>query len=83
MNNVKQYRDIVLQQKAARHACFALLVKSQCQFGSQTSAKTYYEMKELLDKLQRRKVLVEDAMELEGFDMDGIGKEDDGGEKES
>uniref|UniRef100_A0A7S1Z323 CID domain-containing protein n=1 Tax=Ditylum brightwellii TaxID=49249 RepID=A0A7S1Z323_9STRA len=84
MNNVKQYRDIVLQQKVARHTCFALLVKSQCQFGSQTSAKTYYEMKELLDKLQRRKVLVEDAMELEGFDMDGIGKEDDGGgEKES
>lgn len=66
--NVKTFMSIVEQQKQARLQLIQLLIQSRCQFGSEEAAKVFYSLDGLLDELKKRKQLLSDAMDLEGFE---------------
>jgi hypothetical protein len=69
LQNVETFRELVQKQHAARKHLVNLLLKSRCQFGSNEAAKAFFGLDEILNKLQRRKDLLSDAMDLEGLDF--------------
>ena len=75
LKNVRRYREIIIRQKGARKALIDNMIKSWCRFGSTEAAEAYYSIAKKEEKLERRKRLLSDAMELEGLDV----LEDDGG----
>jgi hypothetical protein len=72
LSSVYTYQDIVQRQKKARQQLILLLLKSRCQFGSQDTAKEFYATDAISAKLQKRKQLLSDALELEGLDTSEI-----------
>ena len=68
LDNVRSFREIVTKLKAARLKLFHLLIKSRCDFGSQQAAQAFLDLEELTQKLQKRKELILDAMDLEGVE---------------
>lgn len=79
VKNVQQYKEIVVKQREARKALIDMLIKSRCKFGSMEAAEAFYAIDEKEEKLKKRRLLLQDAMELEGLDVleDEEGKEDD------
>ena len=81
---VREYREIIVKQREARRALVYLLVKSRCEFGSDEAANAFYGAAGTIEKLRRRRVMLQDAMELEGLDMvegedvDEVAKDDEG-----
>jgi len=47
-----------------------MLTQSRCQFGSIDAAKQFYQMDESIACLKRKRLLLSDAMELEGIDFE-------------
>ena len=82
IKNVQQYRELIVKQMEARKALIDLLIKSRCKFGSMEAAEAFYAIGEKERKLKKRRMLLQDAMELEGLDVveDDEGKKDDGTE---
>lgn len=66
--NIATFKDILDRQQKARKILIHLLLKSRCQFGSIEAAKAFYELEAKSQKLQKRKQLLTDALELEGMD---------------
>merc|ERR1712071_155802 len=84
LNEVKQFRDVVLRQRQARKRCIDLLIKSRCQFGSMDAAQAFEDFGAKLRNVKKRRLLLSDAMELEGLDFvedggDGYDEEVEGG----
>lgn len=69
--NLRNYKELIIEQKKARQKIINLLYKSRCQFGARDIAEMYYSIDDVDEKLQKRKAMVLDAMELEGLDVDG------------
>ena len=69
--NLRNYKELITEQKKARQKIINLLYKSRCQFGAREIAEMYYSMDDVEERLQKRKAIVLDAMELEGLDVDG------------
>jgi hypothetical protein len=72
IHTIRTFREIVIQQQAARKQLIHLLLKSRCQFGSHEAAQEYFDLKETSQKLKRRRQLLSDALELEGLDNEMI-----------
>lgn len=73
LGSLKMFQDIVQRQKMAREKLMYLLLKSRCQFGSTDAARDYHQMDTVvLKKLNKRKQLLSDALELEGLDPSQI-----------
>jgi hypothetical protein len=70
VQTIQTFQELVKKQQAARQKLIYLLLKSRCQFGSQTAARNYFQLQETSQKLQRRKQLLSDALELEGLDAE-------------
>lgn len=70
--NVKLHRDIIQRQREFKKECIELLIKSRCNFGSVEAASLFYELDHVRDKLNKRKALVLDAMELEGIEAEAM-----------
>eukprot|EP00545_Synedropsis_sp_CCMP1620_P007349 CAMPEP_0119004018 /NCGR_PEP_ID=MMETSP1176-20130426/898_1 /TAXON_ID=265551 /ORGANISM="Synedropsis recta cf, Strain CCMP1620" /LENGTH=417 /DNA_ID=CAMNT_0006955675 /DNA_START=65 /DNA_END=1318 /DNA_ORIENTATION=- len=68
LESARSYREIVLKLRAARQKLFHLLVKSRCEFGSEEAAKAFFTLDGVSEKLQKRKLLLLDAMDLEGLE---------------
>lgn len=68
LENVRSFREIVTKLRAARLKLFHLLIKSRCDFGSKQAAQAFLDVEELTQKLQKRKELILDAMDLEGVE---------------
>jgi hypothetical protein len=81
LGSVHTYQDIVQRQKKAREQLILLLLKSRCQFGSEDAAKDFYATRAINKKLEKRKQLLSDALELEGLDTSEI--MDDNNKKET
>jgi hypothetical protein len=84
--SLRVFQDIVQRQKMAREKLIYLLLKSRCQFGSTDAARDYNQMDTVvLKKLQKRKQMLSDALELEGLDTSQIAddKEEEMGGKNS
>lgn len=79
---VKQFRDVVLRQRQARKRCIDLLIKSRCRFGSTEAAQEFFEIGKRIAQVKKRKLLLSDAMELEGLDFEGEGEDEGEGEEE-
>lgn len=79
IKNVQQYREIIIKQREARKTLIDMLIKSRCKFGSMEAAEAVYAIGEKEEKLKKRRMLLQDAMELEGLDVvdDDEGKDDD------
>mmetsp|Transcript_4446 Transcript_4446/g.8205 ORF Transcript_4446/g.8205 Transcript_4446/m.8205 type:complete len:428 (-) Transcript_4446:1386-2669(-) len=75
------FQDIVQRQQKAREKLIQLLVKSRCQFGANDAARAFYSTEGLADKLQKRKQLLSDALELEGLDTSQIVDNNSGSNK--
>lgn len=69
IKNVKQYKEIIVEQREARKALIDMLIKSRCRFGSMEAAEAFYAIGEKEEKLKKRRLLLQDAMELEGLDV--------------
>lgn len=70
--NVKLHREIIQRQREFKKECIELLIKSRCNFGSMEAASLFYELEEVREKLNKRKALVLDAMELEGIESEAM-----------
>jgi hypothetical protein len=70
LQNVETFRELVQKQHTAKQRLINLLLKSRCQFGSNEAAEAFYGLEDIKAKLQRRKDLLSDAMELEGLDIE-------------
>eukprot|EP00592_Proboscia_alata_P021570 CAMPEP_0194406048 /NCGR_PEP_ID=MMETSP0176-20130528/4361_1 /TAXON_ID=216777 /ORGANISM="Proboscia alata, Strain PI-D3" /LENGTH=715 /DNA_ID=CAMNT_0039205135 /DNA_START=33 /DNA_END=2180 /DNA_ORIENTATION=+ len=70
LNVVNLYKAALLKQRDARRKCLIALIQSRCDFGSKDAAEEFYRIGELLTKVQKKKVLLSDAMDLEGLDID-------------
>ena len=68
LGNIATFKDILIRQQEARKTLIHLLLKSRCQFGSNQAAKEFLELKELSERLQKRKQILTDALQLEGLD---------------
>mmetsp|Transcript_12569 Transcript_12569/g.27899 ORF Transcript_12569/g.27899 Transcript_12569/m.27899 type:complete len:512 (-) Transcript_12569:176-1711(-) len=69
IKNVKQYKEIIVKQREARKALIDMLIKSRCKFGSMEAAEAFYAIGEKEEKLKKRRLLLQDAMALEGLDV--------------
>jgi hypothetical protein len=70
LNNIATFQDIVTRQQKARKTLIYLLLKSRCQFGSNQAAEKFFELQKMSQKLNKRKQLLTDALELEGMDTE-------------
>lgn len=77
LQNVDTFRELVQKQHAARQRLVNLLLKSRCHFGSNEAAEAFFGLDEIQEKLQRRKELLSDAMDLEGLDVEEGDKTED------
>lgn len=68
LENVRSFREIVQKLKSARKRLIHLLIKSRCNFGSNQAAEAFYEVNVQQEKLQKRRELLIDAMDLEGLE---------------
>mmetsp|Transcript_33097 Transcript_33097/g.49965 ORF Transcript_33097/g.49965 Transcript_33097/m.49965 type:complete len:433 (-) Transcript_33097:84-1382(-) len=68
LENVRSFREIVQKLKSARKRLIHLLIKSRCNFGSNQAAEAFYEVNVQQVKLQKRRELLFDAMDLEGLE---------------
>jgi hypothetical protein len=75
MASLRTFQDIVQRQRKAREKLIYLLLKSRCQFGSDVAARDFYLMEGIEEKLKKRKQLLGDALDLEGFDVSEIDKD--------
>ena len=69
IKTVQQYREIILKQREARKALIDQIIKSRCKFGSMEAAEAFYGIGAKEEKLEKRRDLLQDAMELEGLDV--------------
>ena len=76
VQNITTFQDIVERQRQARQQLIHLLVKSRCRFGADEAAARFFQLQETSQKLQKRKRILQDAMELEGLDFEGVGATD-------
>jgi hypothetical protein len=72
VQTIQTFQELVKKQQAARQMLTYLLLKSRCSFGSQAAAQEFLQLQETSQKLQRRKQLLSDALELEGLDAEII-----------
>mmetsp|Transcript_3173 Transcript_3173/g.5913 ORF Transcript_3173/g.5913 Transcript_3173/m.5913 type:complete len:644 (+) Transcript_3173:163-2094(+) len=70
--NVKLHREIIQRQREFKKECIEMLIKSRCNFGSMEAASLFYELDGIREKLNKRKALVLDAMELEGIESEAM-----------
>ena len=68
--NLRNYKELIIEQKKARQKIIQLLYKSRCKFGAKEIAEMFYSMDNAGESLQKRKAMVLDAMELEGLDVE-------------
>uniref|UniRef100_A0A7S4ERL5 CID domain-containing protein n=1 Tax=Pseudo-nitzschia australis TaxID=44445 RepID=A0A7S4ERL5_9STRA len=71
-SSLNMFQDIVQRQQKAREKLIYLLLKSRCKFGSMEAARAFYEVDTLTQKVEKRKELLSDALELEGLDTSEI-----------
>jgi hypothetical protein len=76
LDNVKVFRGIVDSQRQARSELIRLLVQSRCNFGADDAANAFYQADRAKADLQHRKIILLDAMELEGLDV-GVDEQSD------
>ena len=69
LNEIQQFRNVLQRQRQARQTCIGLLMQSQSQFGSIDAAKPFEDVQEKLHLVKKRKLVLSDAMELEGLDF--------------
>lgn len=69
LSNVQAYRSIVDSQRQAREQLILLIVQSRCNFGALEAAEAFHAADKNKAELLRRKQILTDAMELEGFDV--------------
>jgi hypothetical protein len=77
LENVRTFREITQKLKTAREKLIHLLIKSRCNFGSEEAAEAFYGLDEVCEKLQKRKEMLVDAMDLEGLDPPPTEEPDD------
>ncbi|GAX18914.1 hypothetical protein FisN_8Hh132 [Fistulifera solaris] len=76
LENIKVFRGVVDSQRQARSELIRLLVQSRCNFGADDAAKAFYQADRAKADLQHRKIILLDAMELEGLDV-GVDEQGD------
>ena len=92
-NNVlMQYREILEQQVQLKQQLMEMLIqakeqindenrKQRCLFGANEAAQEFEAIREKIKLVRAKKILVEEALELEGLDMDMEPKVEDNDEK--
>jgi hypothetical protein len=76
LENIKVFRGVVDSQRQARSELIRLLVQSRCNFGADDAAKAFHQADRAKANLQHRKIILLDAMELEGLDV-GVDEQSD------
>merc|ERR1711862_52545 len=74
IQEVQTLSKSIQTQYDARMNLLQQLYTCKCNFGSKTAAKEYYNVQEMLTMIQKKKEILEDAMELEGVDIEDIKK---------
>ena len=69
LENVATLKQLALKMRTARKKLANLLIRSRCKFGADDAAADFHGLDEKLNQLQRRQLLVADAMELEALDI--------------
>merc|ERR1711862_65308 len=74
IQEVQTLSKSIQTQYDARMNLLQQLYTCKCNFGSKTAAKEYYNVQEMLTMIQKKKEILEDAMESEGVDIEDIKK---------
>lgn len=68
--NLFQLRKLIEQQREARQSALKLLVQSRCKFGSEDAAAAFCSADRGKEELSKRRQILLDALELEGFGLE-------------
>lgn len=69
LQSIRMYRDIIKQQLTSRKELIHALIQSRCEFGAHKVADAFDNADRSREELQKRKLILIDAMELEGRDV--------------
>jgi hypothetical protein len=69
LQSIRMYRDIVKQQRTSRKELIRALIQSRCEFGAQNVAGAFDGADRSRAELHTRRLILIDAMELEGRDV--------------
>lgn len=74
LQNIRTFREVITKQMQARKQLVHLLIQSRCQFGADKAAAAFESTQDIRTALGKRTQLLQDAMELEGLDVEHIRK---------
>ena len=70
LKDIRDFRNIVESQQAARNKLVKLLIQSRCKFGAHETAALFEKADACVPELLKRKQQLVDALELEGIDVE-------------
>ena len=79
LSSLELYQDIIERQRKAREKLIHLLLKSRCKFGADDAASFFHTTMQdptIVENLNKRKQVLQDALELEGADTAQIEQEE-------
>jgi hypothetical protein len=82
LQNIRTFREVITKQMQARKQLVHLLIQSRCQFGADKAAAAFESTEGIRTALGKRTQLLQDAMELEGLDVEHIRKHNNATVKE-